>query len=156
MRVLIVATALTLAISALYASQGAAAVLVPCLQLWALLYTLGLLDEMRPYALRFEALRLAAIEAVIADASASSQTRLRRMQWRIDQERRLARTPMGACLRLSRMMWQNVAGPDGLQARLAELQRGARVGGERAHDEGEHHAATKCEHAESKYMAAVP
>ena len=72
---------------------------------------------------RFEALRLAAIEAVIADASASSQTRLRRMQWRIDQERRLARTPMGACLRLSRMMWQNVAGPDGLQARLAELQR---------------------------------
>lgn len=71
---------------------------------------------------RFEALRVAAIEEVIANAPPASQTRLRRLQWRIDQERRLARTPMGACLRLSRMMWQNVSGPKGLQARLAELQ----------------------------------
>lgn len=71
---------------------------------------------------RFEALRLAAIEAVIASAPAASQARLRRLQWRIDQERRLARTPMGACLSLSRMMWQSVSGPRGLQARLAELQ----------------------------------
>ena len=57
----VIATALTLVISVLYAQQGAAVVLVPCLQLWALLYTLGLLDEMRPYALRFEALRLLVI-----------------------------------------------------------------------------------------------
>jgi len=51
-------TVLTLAISVMYAKGGLSAVLVPCLLLWALLYTLGLLNESRPYALRFEAMRL--------------------------------------------------------------------------------------------------
>lgn len=66
-----VATALTLAISVLYAQQGAEAVVVPCVLLWALLYTLGLLDEMRPYAFRFEAIRLLVIVPLGAWAFAS-------------------------------------------------------------------------------------
>lgn len=56
-----VAIAATLAIAVLFASHGASAVVVPCLLLWALLYTLGLLNEGRPYATRFEILRLLVI-----------------------------------------------------------------------------------------------
>ena len=47
-----------LGISALFAESGLEAVLVPCLLLWALLYTLGALNEGRPYALRLELARL--------------------------------------------------------------------------------------------------
>ena len=72
---------------------------------------------------RIDDLDRAAIEAAIGNASPSSQTRLRRLQWRIDQERRLARTPMGACIRLSNLMWRSVLGPGGLQERFGELQR---------------------------------
>jgi hypothetical protein len=71
----------------------------------------------------FEAMRLAAIEDVINRAREANRERLRRLQWRIDQERRLAKTPLSACIRLSRMMWRNVTGPGGLQERFAELQR---------------------------------
>ncbi len=71
----------------------------------------------------FEQMRLDAIQAVIDDAPPASRERLRRLQWRIDQERRLARTPLNACLRISRMMWRNVLGPGGLQERFSELQQ---------------------------------
>ncbi len=71
----------------------------------------------------FESMRIAAIEAVIASAPEANRDRLRRLQWRIDQERRLARTPMAACLRISRMMWRRVLGPNGLNDRFGELQR---------------------------------
>lgn len=71
----------------------------------------------------FEAMRRAAIEDFICRAPARHQERLRRLQWRIDQERRLARTPMNACIRLSRMMWKSVLGPGGLRDRFDELQQ---------------------------------
>ena len=71
----------------------------------------------------FEALRLKAIEETIEKAPAENRERLRRLQWRIDQERRLARTPMNACIRISRMMWRRVLGPGGLQDRLIDLQQ---------------------------------
>ena len=70
----------------------------------------------------FELLRLAGIETAIESASESNRDRLRCLQWRIDQERRLARTPMAACLRISRMMWRTVLGPGGLNDRFGELQ----------------------------------
>jgi len=47
-----------LLIGDLYASAGANAVLLPCLLLWAQLYTLGLLNGGRGYAARLEAARL--------------------------------------------------------------------------------------------------
>ena len=71
----------------------------------------------------FEKMRLRAIEAAIDSAPEANRERLRRLQWRIDQERRLAGTPMAACLRISRMMWRAVLGPNGLNDRFAELQR---------------------------------
>ena len=84
----------------------------------------------------FEKLRLAAIEAYIESVPDEHQARLRRLQWRIDQERRLARTPMAACLRLSRMMWDSLLGRGGLRDRLdglSGLLQGREVdGGRRA------------------------
>lgn len=71
----------------------------------------------------FEKMRQQAIEAAIDSAPEANRERLRRLQWRIDQERRLARTPMAACMRISRMMWRAVLGPNGLNDRFAELQR---------------------------------
>lgn len=53
-----VAIALALGIAVLFAASGARAVLLPCVLLWALLYTLGLLNEARPYALRIELARV--------------------------------------------------------------------------------------------------
>ncbi len=70
----------------------------------------------------FELMRQAAIEAAILRAAEHNQERLRRLQWRIDQERRLAPTPIAACLRISRMMWRTVLAPGGLNDRFGELR----------------------------------
>lgn len=70
----------------------------------------------------FEQMRLAAISEVIDGAPAGQKERLTRLQWRIDQERRLARTPMNACIRISRMMWDNILGRGGLCERFDELE----------------------------------
>jgi len=50
-----------LLISASFATKGAAVIFVPCVLLWIQLYTLGLLNEDRLYAGRFECVRLAII-----------------------------------------------------------------------------------------------
>lgn len=78
----------------------------------------------------FEAMRLAAIEDFLQTVPPESRERLRRLQWRIDQERRLAHSPMGACIRLSRMMWQQVLGEGGLRDRFMELGQ-SMAGGDR-------------------------
>ncbi len=80
----------------------------------------------------FEQMRLAAIDQYIESVPEDHRQRLRRLQWRIDQERRLARTPMNACLRISRMMWDNLLGRGGLRERFLELGgvlRGAQAPG---------------------------
>lgn len=69
----------------------------------------------------FEATRRAAIEGLIQSFPDESRERMRRLQWRIDQERRMAKSPMGACIRLSRMMWRQLLGEGGLRDRLAGL-----------------------------------
>lgn len=75
----------------------------------------------------FEVARLAAIDAMIASFPEESRDRMRRLQWRIDQERRLAKSPMGACIRLSKMMWRQLLGEGGLRERLLGL--GGDLGG---------------------------
>jgi hypothetical protein len=69
----------------------------------------------------FEQMRLAAIDRYIESAPYHSRARLRRMQWRIDQERRLARNPLNACLRMTRMMWDSVLGRGGLREHFEHL-----------------------------------
>jgi hypothetical protein len=51
----------------------------------------------------FEAARRAAVERAISVGG--DPDHLRRMQWRLDAERRRARTPLKACLLISSMMW---------------------------------------------------
>jgi hypothetical protein len=72
----------------------------------------------------FEASRQAAIEALLDSFPTESRERMRRLQWRIDQERKLAKSPMGACVRLSQMMWRQLLGEGGLRDRLADLAAG--------------------------------
>lgn len=74
-------------------------------------------------------MRLEAIERCIADAPVENQDRLRRLQWRIDQERRRAGTPLAACIRVSRMMWQSLMGEGGLRDRLLMVNEGIRDDG---------------------------
>jgi hypothetical protein len=72
----------------------------------------------------FEALRTQTLDEVIRHAPEKRQHRLRCLQWRVDQARRTSRTPMAACIRISRMMWDSVLKEDGLLERLESL-RGA-------------------------------
>lgn len=70
----------------------------------------------------FEARRLALIEDYLGQFPNPEQRRLRGLQFRIDMERRRARTPMAACLRLSAMMWDSVLGRRGLKHALDQLR----------------------------------
>ena len=63
--------------------------------------------------LRFESLRKATIEAFIAGLPDDRQERMQQLQWRIDQVRR-SHSPMGACIKISGMMWDHLLGPKGL------------------------------------------
>jgi len=69
----------------------------------------------------FELLRVQMINNVIDEAPEDNRRRLIGLQWRVDQERRLARTPMGACIRISNMMWESVTGENGLLEQLNQL-----------------------------------
>jgi len=51
-----------------------------------------------------ERIRLKLIEETIAEAPDNCHRRLRGLQFQIDMERRRAGNPMGACLRISKMM----------------------------------------------------
>lgn len=62
----------------------------------------------------FEQYRQYVTEALIARAPERSQQHLRRLQWRIDQERKRAPNPTAACVKLYRMMWDSFAGECGL------------------------------------------
>jgi hypothetical protein len=73
----------------------------------------------------FETQRHRIIEAAIQQAPARNQQRLRCLQWKLDQIRTTARTPMVACLRMNRMLWETVASETGL---LACLQYAAGCG----------------------------
>lgn len=61
----------------------------------------------------FERLRQSAIDEFIESAPIRRQHRLRCLQWRIDQERRNC-TPLSACLKISKMMWDHLLGDKGL------------------------------------------
>ena len=62
----------------------------------------------------FEKKRSRVIEAAILGAPAKQQPQLRRTQWKLDQIRRSSATPLAACLRMQRMLWQRIEGENGL------------------------------------------
>ena len=69
----------------------------------------------------FERMRNSAVNSVIDDAPDRFQRRLRGLQWRVDQERQLAQSPLGACIRISTIMWQNVMDEGGLLDHCQQL-----------------------------------
>jgi hypothetical protein len=69
----------------------------------------------------FEARRLALIEEYLRKFPQREQQRLRGLQFRIDMVRRRSRTPMGACLKISSMMWESLLGRHGLKTALDTL-----------------------------------
>jgi len=76
----------------------------------------------------FENCRERVIEEAIRRAPVHRQQRLRRMQWKLNQIRNTSRTPMIACLRMNRLLWQAVTGERGLLVCLNRpdaLRRGA-------------------------------
>lgn len=62
----------------------------------------------------FERYRQYVINTLIARAPKRNQEHLRRLQWRIDQERERASNPVAACVKLYEMMWESFAGEYGL------------------------------------------
>jgi hypothetical protein len=66
----------------------------------------------------FEAQRAKAIAELLDSAPPHLRKRLDGLQWRIDCVRQQAQNPMGACMRISRMMWDAVLGERGLAESL--------------------------------------
>ena len=60
-----------------------------------------------------EQYRLDAVEALITRASRKNQQHLRRLQWRIDQERKRAPNATAACVKIYQMMWDSFSGDNG-------------------------------------------
>jgi hypothetical protein len=73
---------------------------------------------------RFESLRLETLESHINRASDTQQTRLRRLQWRIDRVRDTAKTPMAACISISDMMWDTLNNLASGYQHLEQLRNG--------------------------------
>lgn len=85
-------------------------------------------DEMLALAQRdpasFEEKRLEYIETFLNRIPAEKQPRLRGLQWRIDQTRHLARTPMASCIAISNMMWDSLDRLNTQQRELVKLATG--------------------------------
>jgi len=69
----------------------------------------------------FEQRRKNCIEQFIDRIPVSRQRRLRGLQFRIDMERKKARTPLGACIKLSSMMWDSVTADNGFVSTVKKL-----------------------------------
>ena len=69
----------------------------------------------------FERRREQAIEELIARMPEHKQQRMRCLQWKIDQVRDRAGSPMAACIKLSEMMWDSLTGPGGLKEALDRM-----------------------------------
>ena len=70
----------------------------------------------------FETERARTLEAAIRRAPVQRQHRLRCLQWKLDQIRLTSSTPMVASLYMNRLLWEAVAGENGLVERLNNLQ----------------------------------
>ena len=71
----------------------------------------------------FEELRGELIENAILRAPERMHLRLRQLQFRVDGIRRLARTPLGALLKMQAMMWESFLRMDEALQRLDALTR---------------------------------
>jgi len=72
----------------------------------------------------FETARRLMIDSLIEAAPTPLQARLRGLQWQIDQVRAMTPTPLGACAKISNLMWEKLLGPEGLVEQLERLDSG--------------------------------
>jgi hypothetical protein len=77
----------------------------------------------------FEDCRDRTINEAILRAPPHKQQRLRRMQWKLNQIRNISHTPMAACLRMNRMLWESVIGDNGLLNCLLDPEHSGRRAG---------------------------
>lgn len=70
---------------------------------------------------RFEAEKLSAINSLISSSPRRMQKRLRGLQWRIDMEIRRGKNSLDGCLRVHRMMIEQVYAAGGLVDSLYRL-----------------------------------
>ena len=80
----------------------------------------------------FEALRTHKIQQLIEAAPEPSRRRLLGLQWQIDMERAQSDSALSACVRISRMMWDSVAGTGGLLERIDGFSNDPQTSAERA------------------------
>lgn len=69
----------------------------------------------------FEQQRTTAIKNIINSSNGVSRQRLEGLQWQIDRLREQSKTPMAACLNISKLMWDNLHGEEGLIDALNQL-----------------------------------
>jgi hypothetical protein len=71
----------------------------------------------------FEAARSAVIEEFLASAPGHHRKRLQGLQWRIDTIRERSSNPMAACLDIYGMMWDKLAGENGMLDTIQALDK---------------------------------
>lgn len=69
---------------------------------------------------KFEVMRRQMIDDLIAQAPSHLKPQITGLQWQVDRIRQQAGNPMAACVRISRKMWANVLGKNGLLKALQE------------------------------------
>jgi uncharacterized protein DUF3135 len=69
----------------------------------------------------YEEMRKKMIQEVIDNTTPEIKRRMEGLQWQIDQVRSTSANPMSSCLKISKMMWDNVLGDDGLVDHMRRL-----------------------------------
>ncbi len=69
----------------------------------------------------FEAKRKEHLKKALMKIPAEKRERARCLQWKIDQVRDRAETPMAACVKISEMMWDSLVGRGGLSDALKQI-----------------------------------
>ena len=69
----------------------------------------------------FEAKRSEYLEKALLKIPTAKRERARCLQWKIDQVRNQADTPMSACVKISEMMWDSLVGRGGLSDALKQI-----------------------------------
>lgn len=71
----------------------------------------------------FEAARSAVIEEFLSSVPSHARKRMRGLQWRIDTIRERSGNPMAACLDIYAMMWDKLAGENGMIETLQSFEK---------------------------------
>lgn len=69
----------------------------------------------------FEAMRKRCIDEFINQVPEEKRVRLRGLQWRIDQTRKINKTPLASCIAISNMMWDSLSKLNHYQQELVAI-----------------------------------